>query len=948
MAVHRSTDNVKRLIIAVAIVAAVLSGALVSSVVATEDGIDRNGHDLEIDLSDVEDPNEVTVNVTDPDVELQYTESVDEADDVVSIDVSDPDSGTIGDADLTAATVNVTAEAEEETVPVEEDATVDLSYATFDDDVPVWIDGDQVRVPLDGDGTAGFNGSATVGVAPADEDVEFEEINATVRDDGTQLSVEHAALVEVVSGAESIELDVRSDGASIAAGTVTHAPELRSVNDELVVWQPLIQDDGEYIVTENGEDVEDVSPEHGTIALNSQTVDDEFEVDMTEEEGDLEFSISGSEADLSPLAVTATLSDDDVMFDQGLAELDISAAIAEGEETRSVTVGDEIDEDRVLGLDGAEITADDELLLSTDAGVLAVSLDQEQTEESTDSLSYLLMGGLILVPLLLGGGLSVAVSRIGPSPDLWDLLLTGLLASGLVTIVQSITLILTENTLPLEQVHVVAASGALLGVVASVGGYRLLGSAGGSGSTVFTVDVKVTDGERKLQGRTAVAYEEVGGDRSGNQTVRNGTGQVKLPDRGKWELTAASKTSSGVHRSDSVTVNKRSSDVSFVITLPTQVTVVDKTSGEPITDAVVQREDGSTTTTGRDGTVTLDAPDDGASERVEIDHKKYRTAEQTVKFGNRSDRTVKLEPRTGRLQIVSQIDGVPTESIELHVAPEQGEQYLQERTEEIQATTGRDGVATLDGVMIGQYRVRVPTPNGYSDLFEGSKKRVTVGEGQTAKAEVNTRFTWTLSTDQRSRIDRIRRDVDALSNDSRRDTTIPQYYGSVVESMLDAVEALPSSGHQFVTTSMDPDTTADATLDAAERTVEAINDAMTTKRNVDLFAACTDMPNREITWSGEFEIVELLDRLDSEPAAQRNEVKERYESVADLIESRRGGVSEIGPAKEMHQRAWEMVRETNRGDEATVTAYTALLMLDAIEELFEHDALHERLSRTVF
>ncbi|MCL9815164.1 hypothetical protein [Natranaeroarchaeum aerophilus] len=947
MAVHRSTDNVKRLTIAVAIVAAVLSGALVSSVVATEDGIDRNGHDLEIDLSDVEDPDEVTVNVTDPDVELQYTESVEEADDVVSIDVSDPDSGTIGDADLTAATVNVTAEAEEGTETVEEDATVDLSYATFDEDVPVWIDDDQVRVPLDGDGTAGFDGNATVGVAPADEDVEFEEINATVRDDGTQLSVEHAALVEAVSGAESIELDVRSDGASIAAGTVTHAPELRSVNDELVVWQPLIEDDGEYTVTENGEDVEDVSSEHGTIALNSQTVDDEFEVEITEEEG-LEFSISGSEADLSPLAVNATLSDDGVMFDQGLAELDVSAAIAEGEETRPVTVGDEINEERVLGLEDAEITADDELLLSTDAGVLAVSLDQEQTEESTEWGSHLLMGGLILVPLLFGGVLSVAVSRIAPSPDLWDLILTGLLALGLLTIVQSIALILTENTLPLEQIHAVAASGAILGVIASMGGYRLLGSAGGSGSTAFTVDVKVTDGERKLQGRTAVAYEEVGGDRSGNQTVRNGTGQVKLPDRGKWDLTAASKTSSGVHRSDSVTVNKRSSDVSFVITLPTQVTVVDKTSGEPIADAVVQREDGSTTTTGRDGTVTLDAPDDGASERVEIDHKKYRTAEQTVKFGNRSDRTVELEPRTGRVQIVSQIDGVPTEGIELHVTPVRGEQYLRERTEEVQTTTGRDGVATLDDLLIGEYRVRVPTPNGSSDRFEGSEKRVTVRDGQTTKVEVNTRFTWTLSTDQRSRIDRIRRDVDALSDDSRRDTTIPQYYGSIVESMLDAVETLPSSGHQFVATSVDPDTVADATLDAADRTVEAINDAMTTKRNVDLFAACTDMPNREITWSGEFEIAELLDRLDSEPAAQRNEVKERYESVADLIESRRGGVSEIGPAKEMHQRAWEMVRETNRGDEAIVTAYTALLMLDAIEELFEHDALHERLSRTVF
>jgi hypothetical protein len=50
----------------------------------------------------------------------------------------------------------------------------------------------------------------------------------------------------------------------------------------------------------------------------------------------------------------------------------------------------------------------------------------------------------------------------------------------------------------------------------------------------------------------------------------------------------------------------------------------------------------------------------------------------------------------------------------------------------------------------------------------------------------------------------------------------------------------------------------------------------------------------------------------------------------------------------MQQRAWELTREADRGPEAVAIGYTSLLLLDAVEELFEHDALRERLTRTVF
>ena len=123
---------------------------------------------------------------------------------------------------------------------------------------------------------------------------------------------------------------------------------------------------------------------------------------------------------------------------------------------------------------------------------------------------------------------------------------------------------------------------------------------------------------------------------------------------------------------------------------------------------------------------------------------------------------------------------------------------------------------------------------------------------------------------------------------------------------------------------------------------------MTTKRNVDLFAACADMPDANVRWGGSFRLAELLDRLEADAGAQRREVKQRYETVDGLIEDRRGDLSEIAPAREMQQRAWELTRAADRGPEAVAIGYTSLLLLDAVEELFERDALRERLTRTVF
>ncbi len=955
MVAHGSTagDRISPLIrvatVAVLLVAAVTAGALVADVAAGETGdLERDGADLIVDISGINAPDEVVVNVTEPTDELRYVENATGAGDEIRIGVQDPAEGTIEGTDLTAATVTVTVETNDGRETVAENATVDLSYAAFDESAPTWIDDGEVRVPMDGDAITGFGGSATVGVTSGSGDeAAFDPIDANVTDDGTQLSIDHAKLVDAVEPSETISLDVRSNGDRIAEAPISYEPELRAPNDELAVWHPLIEKNTEYTVEVNGDPVdgESLSMRDAEIGIDNHTaVGNEISVDG----GGLSFDLNGT--DLVVHELNATVTDDGLVFEQGVSGLGVSAAMDASDGRQLLDERQTIGEDRTLAIDG--VSPDDELLLSTDAGTATVSLAKATTESVSQSgMPYLVIGALLGVPLVAGGGLGVAASMLGGRPKRRRLVLAAGLTILPLLVLTTVILVITGNDLNSVDlaVHGSAVVGLLLGTVVSSGAYRFLGSKPGGGATKTTVSVDITDGERKHSGRIPVVYRKPDSNSwKDKRVIRNGSGTVTIPGSGSWELMAVVKTDDGKYKSDIVPVSGRNAEATLTISLPTNLTVTDGESGKPITGATVRREDGTTVTTGADGMVTVESPEDDSSETIEIDHKKYQATTTTVSFGQQRDHTVELRPRTGSIRIVSQIDGTPTESMELRVTPESGERFLRDRSEGSRTTTGRNGVATRENVMVGQYRIEIPSPGGRSDVFKGGEERLTVREGGTATAEVDARFTWTLSREQRSRIDAIRTEVRSLSDHSRRDTTIPQYYGSVVESMLDGVESLPDAGHHFVGTSTDPETAADLTLDAAERAVEAINDAMTTKRNVDLFAACTDMPSSTVRWDGEFDIADLLERLDSEPTAQRNELKERYEEVADQIERSRGDVSEIGPVKEMHQRAWELVRATSGGQETIATAYASLLVLDAVASFFEHDALHERLSRTVF
>jgi hypothetical protein len=132
--------------------------------------------------------------------------------------------------------------------------------------------------------------------------------------------------------------------------------------------------------------------------------------------------------------------------------------------------------------------------------------------------------------------------------------------------------------------------------------------------------------------------------------------------------------------------------------------------------------------------------------------------------------------------------------------------------------------------------------------------------------------------------------------------------------------------------------------------VERVDQAMTTKTNVDLFVACADMTDPEIHWDGEVPVNALFERTTRQTSDLRNELAERMDSVNDRLEQERPDLAEIAPVQTILEETRELLRQSREMDPITqkVTMYVIEVMIDAIEQIFEHTPLKERMKNTVF
>ena len=428
-------------------------------------------------------------------------------------------------------------------------------------------------------------------------------------------------------------------------------------------------------------------------------------------------------------------------------------------------------------------------------------------------------------------------------------------------------------------------------------------------------------------------------------TVTGGQGVVSLP-KGTWEFDPGKRgktVQEPIQRSTRVQIPVKPTGLAFRARSP---------EGDPVVGATVSftvNGQERQLSTGDNGVTKSELPAGVTEIEVTIDHDRYEPVTRTLntatggRIGAKPNLDETLEPLTGGLETVVTLDGEDVPDVAVVAEPGPDVVGGTERT-----TTDRAGRAAFDDLPIGEYTVGVDL-EGAAEEFVAPDSTVTVTEGETRTEGLPVRFDYRLGGGSTRRIEAVRSRLDATTSHPRSDMSIPAFYASVVEELLRTVERVPEEGTTFLAAGRSPEETVDALLAAAEAGVDAVDEAMSDKQNVDLFAACADMEPAGATWDGSFSLADLFELAELQPGKRRGRVAERLDTVNDRISDELRGLSEVGPARS----AWEQTRDlasdrSREGLEAAATTMLAEGLLEAIEALFERESLRERMTRTVF
>lgn len=350
-------------------------------------------------------------------------------------------------------------------------------------------------------------------------------------------------------------------------------------------------------------------------------------------------------------------------------------------------------------------------------------------------------------------------------------------------------------------------------------------------------------------------------------------------------------------------------------------------------------------TTDPDGRAQVEVPRSASAVSFTAEYEGLPSVESEcpVERAAREGVELAIVPDTGGIAIETTVGDQPWPEIDVRITPasESTEAYTDEGT----VTTNAGGRRTVEGLPTGEYEVAA-----YPQLDEIETTRVT--ESVTVVADGTTEVTlsigipYSMGPSQRERLDGLRERIAALSTASNRDVAIPRYYGTVLASVLELTEAVASEPERVVGAGVSPDATVEAVLDATEAGLDTVTDSMSDRRVVSLFKACESMPSAEVKWRGEVTLDAFLDRVTEGGNHGCRALRDRLDETDDMLDERWGDVSEMAPARKLHDRVAELATAIDDiEDELVVVArvYVGLLLLDAIEGLFTHDALVERL-----
>ena len=284
-------------------------------------------------------------------------------------------------------------------------------------------------------------------------------------------------------------------------------------------------------------------------------------------------------------------------------------------------------------------------------------------------------------------------------------------------------------------------------------------------------------------------------------------------------------------------------------------------------------------------------------------------------------------------------------------------------TDEGTITTKSGGRQTVDGLPVGEYEVyahpqadSVDTTAAVESLpvesvdTTAAVERITIEGGETVEVNLSARFSYTMSAAKRKRITELESRIEGLATDPDYDVIIPRYYGTVLASVLELTEAIESTPERTIGAAISPDAAVESLLDAIDGGLDVIFSAMSERLVADLLEACVSMPTARVKWDGDVTLDAFLDRV----TGSQDEVLEGfYDQVAEtgeFLDQQWGNVHETAPVRKLHNRLKELAAELGDTDDQLVIGaqvYVGFCLLEAIEELFEHDALVKRLNGRV-
>ena len=298
----------------------------------------------------------------------------------------------------------------------------------------------------------------------------------------------------------------------------------------------------------------------------------------------------------------------------------------------------------------------------------------------------------------------------------------------------------------------------------------------------------------------------------------------------------------------------------------------------------------------------------------------------------------------GTMRVETTVGDLSWPGVEVELTPisEEAKAYASDGT----FTVNSEGRQRVEGLPAGEYEVRAH-PQLEAVETTAAVERVTVGDGDTAEVTLSIGISYRMSAAERDRLDELSARIDGLSSEPDRDVAIQRYYGTVLTSVLDVVEDVESAPERAVEMGFSPDETVEALLDATEAGITAVDGAMSERRNVSLFGACESMSPATVEWNGTATLDAFFDRVEEGRDHERRALSDRLRAVDEVLDQQWGEVNEIAPARKLHDRIGELARETGNVDDeltAVAQAYLGICLLDAVEGIFDHDALVDRLN----